>query len=154
MGSIFTSAAHGDVAVLRERSSLFVLCISGILIGVAVHLGGEFDSLVQRGDIVGAQESAGSGRKRGRTHSRCRSELEGMDMVKRNGLMPGEVGYDGYDLKLFEGVIFDVNGDEQGKEEGSSRTGTGAGTGAGAGTGTGTGAAGMTGSSNTTSKAK
>lgn len=113
VGSLFTYAAHGDVAVLRERSGLFVLVVSAALIGVAVYIGREFERLVWAGEVVGESPGARDG-SRGPTSGP-------FELPTRNGRKPGDVGYDGYDLQLFEGVFDDESGD--GGRNGSGASG-------------------------------
>jgi hypothetical protein len=90
-----------------------IVVLSVALIAVAYHLGEQFEGLVLTGHIVGDEGAVGAtpltfprgtaGCRRGRS-----SLQHSTEMVERGGLRPGDVGYDGYDLGLFEGVFEDA----------------------------------------------
>jgi hypothetical protein len=107
VGSLLTSLGRGDPTKLRHISEMPLLLISLVLIIVVWVTGKEFDSLVLNGIIVGDEDS-----KAGET---IRSIPQKQDSIDRNGRYPGEVGYEGYDSELFDGVEF---GSSKGEEEG------------------------------------
>ena len=110
VGSLFTSAAHGNLEVLRERSFAMIVVLSLALMAVAYHLGSEFESLVFTGRVIGDEGTLDTPTPPfppGAGHGRNSSQ-GAMELVERGGLRPGDVGYDGYDLGLFEGVFEDA----------------------------------------------
>jgi AAA family ATP:ADP antiporter len=94
-GSFITSLAHGNVAKLRNISEIPCIVLSVMLVALAWLIGTEFNRLIEQHITVGCDSSVFNGSY----------NVDGLPV--RNGLRPGDVGYDGYDLKLFEGVFDD-----------------------------------------------
>ena len=124
IGSFITYQSGGDLGVLRSVSELPCLILSIALLCVAYFIGREFDYNQKKGIIVGMPSSCvgagGVGVERGGGGGEYRSvRSQGSvgagvgvvgvyaDLPERNGRKPGDVGYDGYDLHLFEGVFED-----------------------------------------------
>ena len=126
IGSFITYQSGGDLGVLRSVSELPCLILSIALLCVAYFIGREFDYNQKKGIIVGMPSSCvgagGVGVERGGgggggEYRSVRSQgsvgagvgVVGVyaDLPERNGRKPGDVGYDGYDLHLFEGVFED-----------------------------------------------
>ena len=106
-GSLITRLGHGDSARLRTVAEVPTIVISLALIVVAVVAGNKFDSLIREGKIIGEEVELKE------QEMKMYSHLPVID-----GLKPGDVGYTGYDLKLFEGVFPE---DEKSGETTSSR---------------------------------
>eukprot|EP01041_Mallomonas_annulata_P011656 gene11656-24414_t len=89
IGSSITHFSHGKLDRLRKISELpaMIICIAYLLL--AWNTGKEFDKLIAGKIIVGENHTV----------------RDDKDAVI-NGLRPGDVGYEGYDPKLFEGVDF------------------------------------------------
>jgi AAA family ATP:ADP antiporter len=94
-GSFITSLAAGNAAKLRAISEIPCIIIAIILILLVWSIGKEFDRLIETHETVGCDNKVYNG-----TY-----DIDSLPV--RNGLRPGDVGYDGYDLKLFEGVFED-----------------------------------------------
>ena len=125
IGSFITYQSGGDLGILRSVSELPCLILSIALLCVAYFIGREFDYNQKKGIIVGmpSSSSVGVGAERGGggggEYRSVRSQgsvgagagvgVGGVyaDLPERNGRKPGDVGYDGYDLHLFEGVFED-----------------------------------------------
>jgi ATP/ADP translocase len=127
-GSSISHLAHGSVARLQLVSELPSFAISIIFLVLAWQAGTQFQYLVSNDLVVGectaAEENneGGGGGKGGGMSKGRRNRLSAAALNKlpeRNGLRPGDVGYDGYDPEgVFEGVF-----------EGHTGTGTGTGNG-------------------------
>ena len=91
-GSFITHIAHGDAYKLRAISEIPCLLISFSIMVLAWQIGTEFQYLTKENIIIGDEN-----RFLNLTQS----------LPTRNGLNPGDVGYDGYDLGLFHGTFDD-----------------------------------------------
>ena len=91
-GSFITHIAHGDAYKLRSISEIPCLLISFSIMILAWQIGSEFQYLTKQNIIIGDEN-----KYLNLTQS----------LPTRNGLNPGDVGYDGYDLGLFEGTFDD-----------------------------------------------
>jgi len=109
IGSLFTSAAHGSVQSLRDKTEVFVFVCSLGLLFAAYYVGQEFDRLTYRHEVVGDYNQEEKAKKENeiKTKSSSLSIHGSVELPERRGLRPGDVGYDGYDLRLFEGVFED-----------------------------------------------
>jgi len=113
LGSIITNMAHGDPQKLRNISEMPIIVISVLLLVLVWITGRQFDTLVRDRIIVGDEDSPTS---RLTSLSVDGDRYAGLEM--RNGLKPGDVGYDGYDLHFFEAVFSD---DEENNESLNSK---------------------------------
>lgn len=109
-GSFITYLAHGSVSRLQLVSELPSFAIAIMLLVFAWQVGTQFQYLVSTGLIVGEcsideenrhSVEAAPFRK---SSSRHRDDAYA-HLPERNGLRPGDVGYDGYDAELFKGVF-------------------------------------------------
>jgi AAA family ATP:ADP antiporter len=110
VGSVMTHLARGDVSRLRAIAELPMLVISLLLIAAAVVVGRDFEGLVGRDEVVGEDPAEALLRRK---HKRYRYDHNNhgysdtdnnhttAKLPTRNGLNPGDVGYDGYDLQLY-----------------------------------------------------
>jgi len=96
-GSFITNLSGGDATKLRTVAEIPCLVISLGVFLLAWSIGDEFTELVQSKTIVGKDVTAV-------VHLSEVSELY-LNLPERNGLRPGDVGYDGYDPQLFDGVF-------------------------------------------------
>lgn len=94
IGSIMTNASGSDVNKLRSISELPCLILSLVIILVAYSVGDEFQNLLKTGHIIDGVNKIPNNQKYAL-------------LPIKNGLKPGDVGYDGYDEELFEGVFED-----------------------------------------------
>ena len=109
-GSFISTHARGSVQRLQLVSELPSFAISIILIIVAWQAGTQFQYLVREGVIVGDsprdhEDEFGDYALKIKEYQHRGNKYS--ELVKRRGLKPGDVGYDGYDLGLFEGVFDD-----------------------------------------------
>eukprot|EP00597_Dinobryon_sp_UTEXLB2267_P000499 CAMPEP_0170059058 /NCGR_PEP_ID=MMETSP0019_2-20121128/1465_1 /TAXON_ID=98059 /ORGANISM="Dinobryon sp., Strain UTEXLB2267" /LENGTH=265 /DNA_ID=CAMNT_0010264187 /DNA_START=837 /DNA_END=1634 /DNA_ORIENTATION=+ len=93
-GSYMSSWTGGDVHKLRVVSEIPCLVIAFFILVLSWVIGTDFQALVKSNTVIGETAVAV-------TYAVDR------DGPIRNGLRPGDVGYDGYDLQLFEGVFED-----------------------------------------------
>jgi hypothetical protein len=108
VGSLITGYSAGDVRTLRAISEIPCLLLAVAIIALSWSIGNDFNELIDGNLIVGAHgihhhvhpRGSGSGDR-----SYSNSVYGDGELLVRNGLRPGDVGYDGYDLKLFEGVF-------------------------------------------------
>ncbi len=112
-GSLLTSLAAGNAATLRSTAEIPCLVLSAIIIFLAWSIGRDFEGLIASNTVVGDEHAhlsslGGAGQDIQR----------GLPVV--GGLQPGEVGYTGYDLHLFEGV-FDSSDEDEGSARNSSK---------------------------------
>ena len=96
IGSTITQSSHGDLRRLKDLSQFPCIVLSATCILLAWRIGEEFEKLVLHGLVVGADVVLST---RGNHASKA------LPMI--NGLLPGDVGYEGYDPDLFEGVFDD-----------------------------------------------
>lgn len=97
IGSLITNLSNGDVKKLRAISEIpcIILCI-GIII-LSWMLGIDFNRLVKKKIIIGDEIFSGIQYDTSSINNN----------IIRNGVKYGDVGFDGYDLDLFEGVFDD-----------------------------------------------
>jgi hypothetical protein len=117
-GSFLTHMAHGNINKLRLLSEIPCLLISLFIILLAYEIGKDFEILNRDNIIIGNDvgvvnypiDDIRNGLIPGNEYSgnKYPGDVEYPTLQTRNGLNPGDVGYDGYNLKLFEGV-FDSN---------------------------------------------
>jgi AAA family ATP:ADP antiporter len=100
VGSIITHLANGNVARLRAIAEMPMIIISLLLIGAAVVVGRDFEHLV-RHDIIVGEDPAEAAVRRLNSSSSQQQHAASDALPTRNGLRPGDVGYDGYDLALY-----------------------------------------------------
>lgn len=125
MGSFISILAYGDVTRLRNISEIPLLLLSLFIIFVTLNVGAEFDALIRARRVIGEElnpPSYHSGGHPGQHYDPYHSENSSAVHASaggagrdRNGLLPGMVGYDGYDLHLFDGV-FDSDEDDEDEE--------------------------------------
>jgi hypothetical protein len=126
IASIVTSLSAGDVNKLRRRSEIPMILISLIFIVIVWVTGREFDQLVKQKIIIGEELE----RSPEEIQERIERELKaaatagaGGELKRVNGLLPGEVGYGGYDPEeVFEGVDFEIYSKDQQLSPRGSRT--------------------------------
>lgn len=105
IASIITSLSGGDINKLRRRSEIPMILIALIFIIIVWKTGKEFDQLIQKNIIIGEELEHNPQE----IQERKRRDKLNDELKKINGLLPGEVGYSGYDPEeLFEGVDFDI----------------------------------------------
>lgn len=97
-GSFVTSLGGGSVRQLRMIAEVPCIVISVAIIALAWSIGTEFQHLVDNNIVVGSKEKFPVYHLDG-----LKVGAEGLPT--RKGLRPGDVGYDGYTLGLFEGVF-------------------------------------------------
>jgi AAA family ATP:ADP antiporter len=99
IGSLLTSFSYGDANRLRMISEMPCIIISLVILALAWSIGTDFQELVQRKRIVGDDT----------IHPvyDLGSYTTSPDLKIYEGKRPGEVGYSGYDLHLFQGVFDD-----------------------------------------------
>jgi len=109
IGSSITHFSHGDLHRLRVTSEIPVILLCVLYLAVASRVGLYFEDLIARHIVVGEEGSPSTS---------IRYDM-GYPII--NGLKPGDVGYQGYDLKLFDGVFMEENIDvvEKGDESAS-----------------------------------
>ena len=106
LGSLISGAAAGDPRRLRNISEIPSIIISLFLILVAFMVGRQFDKLVRDGTIIGNEDDDDVGMELNSLKNSAAPTKSYYDSLPiRNGLRPGDVGYDGYDMHLFEGVF-------------------------------------------------
>lgn len=84
---------NGDIQRVRYISEIPCLIISFISLAVAWSVGNDFQTLIKSHEVIGEERSFFYG------------DANSFNLPIRNGLKPGDVGYDGYDLHLFDGVF-------------------------------------------------
>lgn len=121
-GSMITGYAAGDVHKLRKFSEVPCLLLGVFIVMLAWSIGSDFSDLIEKNlcvtergivnkQLFVASQQPTSGRRGQRADNYYSQDGE---LLVRNGLRPGDVGYDGYGLKHFEGVFDD---DEERGEE-------------------------------------
>lgn len=108
-GSFISHMAHGSVSRLQLVSELPSFAISIILLVLAWQAGTQFQYLVDNNLIVGECTASEENNESGKVNPGAKKQRSDISMLPdRNGLWPGEVGYNGYDPDgLFAGVSFD-----------------------------------------------
>ena len=102
LGSVITSLSSGNVHKLRRLSEVPMIIISILFLIVVWITGKEFDQLIKQNIIVGRELVEDS------TENSHQQQLH-LNNKKINGLLPGDVGYSGYDPdEVFQGVDFDI----------------------------------------------
>lgn len=91
-GSFITHIAHGNANKLRAISEIPCLLISFFILMLAWQIGSEFQHLTNENIVIGEDNQ---------------QFVHTQSLPTRKGLNPGDVGYDGYDLGLFEGAFDD-----------------------------------------------
>lgn len=91
LGSLVTFFTMGDVNKLHSVAEVPILILAIAIIILTYNMGREFNSLVESNMIIGEPEG------------RLRMERREGDGPIIHGLRPGDVGYSGYDLELFDG---------------------------------------------------
>ena len=91
-GSFITHIAHGNSNKLRAISEIPCLLISLFILLLAWQIGTEFQYLTKENIIIGDENLTFNSTQ---------------GLPTRKGLNPGDVGYDGYNLGLFEGTFDD-----------------------------------------------
>lgn len=91
-GSFITHIADGDANNLRVISEIPCLLISLFILIVAWSIGSEFQHLTKENIVIGEENLL---------------YVHTQNLPTRKGLNPGDVGYDGYDLGLFDGAFDD-----------------------------------------------
>lgn len=121
LGSFVTNQSGGNISALHSLAELPSILLSAGLIVVAWRVGNDFESFVRHDIVIGAElEPAGApGARSPRSIDSSRPDFAGLP--ERRGLKPGDVGYDGYDLRLFEGVFEDDEEEEEEEEKASTR---------------------------------
>lgn len=110
LGSMITNWSGGSPSTLRHISEIPCLVVAFGIVILSWVLGSEFELLVERDVIVGeVQDVVEEQLISSSINRRLRRTITGKtpELPMRNGLLPGEVGYDGYDLHLFDGVEFE-----------------------------------------------
>lgn len=112
-GSLLTSLARGDPSRLRLISEIPCLIIASLIVLLAFSVGRDFQNLVDSNVTVGDEQlyvehHLLDGIQMGKPSSSSSSALP-----ERNGRRPGDVGYDGYDLHLFDGVFEEEEDDNE-----------------------------------------
>lgn len=105
IASIVTSLSAGDITKLRRRSEIPMIIIAFLFILIVWKTGGEFDQLIKNNIIIGEELEHNPEE----IQERKRRDKLNEELKKINGLLPGQVGYSGYDPdEVFEGVDFDI----------------------------------------------
>lgn len=122
-GSFISSHARGSVSRLQLVSEIPSFGVAITLLYFAWQVGSQFQYLIREGIVVG--ESEIEKEDENGDYARLKSVAVGdsknpFDFSVRRGLKPGDVGYDGYDLHLFDGVFEDADDDEE-SDGGSGR---------------------------------
>jgi AAA family ATP:ADP antiporter len=94
VASMITFLSFGRIDLLRKYSDIPLLLLTGLVIYLTWSIGNDFHELIDSKKIVGEEDLD-------------INHGDGMDGPMINGLKPGDVGYSGYDPKLFEGVFDD-----------------------------------------------
>ena len=122
VGSVITHLSNGQVAKLRAIAEMPMIVISLLLIAAAVVVGRDFERLVEQDVVVGEEPAEEDRRKRLKRDTIGAGYANAYNMNPNkntnntdpdaghgqkawllptlNGLNPGDVGYDGYDLAL------------------------------------------------------
>jgi hypothetical protein len=108
LGSVITRLSYGDSHKLKKIAEIPTITISILLIIIAWLAGIQFDKNISENIIVGDENH---------NNNQLNKENKNINTLKtqnlcRNGLYPGDVGYDGYDLHLFDGVFTDDDEDD------------------------------------------
>lgn len=101
-GSFITHIAHGDANKLRAISEIPCLLISFFILILAWQIGSEFQHLTKENIVIGEENQF---------------FVHAQNLPTRKGLNPGDVGYDGYDLGLFEGAFDDSEMEDEDEDE-------------------------------------
>lgn len=114
-GSFITSIAAGKAERLRNIAEIPCLLLSLCILAIAWSIGTMFQKLVEERVVVGGDNTVriskvAATRSREEWGSRSGS-YDYQDCPEINGLKPGDVGYSGYDLQLFDGVWPDEDKD-------------------------------------------
>jgi ATP:ADP antiporter, AAA family len=96
LGSFMTNMGGSNIRRLKHISEIPCLILSVAILAIAWSAGEEFQELVSSGKVIG---------KKGVQPMSAEDPYKHLPV--RNGLKPGDVGYDGYDLQLFDGVFDD-----------------------------------------------
>lgn len=94
IGSFITNMGNGKLQYLRNITEIPCLLLGIFIIYIAWSVGMDFENLLHNHHIIGDEE-----------FSLFYGNIKDMNLPIRNGLRPGDVGYDGYDLHLFDGVF-------------------------------------------------
>jgi ATP/ADP translocase len=115
VGSLITGYAAGDVVKLRLISEIPCIILSLLIVCLSWSIGKDFHQLIESNTVIGAHgiEPAVPHGLDYHGHGYNKHIIADSELAVRNGLRPGDVGYDGYDLKLFEGV-FEGEGEGEG----------------------------------------
>lgn len=124
VGSVITHLANGNVSRLRAIAEMPMIVISLLLIAAAVVVGRDFEQLVAQDVVVGEEPAEAEERRRRRLKldNKNHNTTNSSDYAAANtaghgqklwllptlnGLNPGDVGYDGYDLALYTDATTD-----------------------------------------------
>jgi hypothetical protein len=109
LGSLISYSAAGDAKKLRHIAEIPSIILALCFLVIVYMTGRKFDRLVRDGTIVGNEDDDNFGMELNSlqpSRSKADSQKAYYDNLQpRKGLLPGDVGYDGYDLHLFEGVF-------------------------------------------------
>lgn len=92
-GALISASAHGDAERLRMVSEVPCILLTIMVVLITFSCGTEFRKLVESNTIVGDELQTAT------------YTVDFNGPLTRKGLKPGDVGYDGYDLHLFDGVF-------------------------------------------------
>lgn len=115
LGSFVTNQSGGNISILHSLAEFPSILLSAGLIVIALRVGRDFEYYVNQNIIVGSELEVDGGRS-SRSLDSLRPDYAGLP--ERRGLKPGDVGYDGYDLRLFEGVFEEEDDEEEQKSTG------------------------------------
>jgi hypothetical protein len=109
-GSFISSHARGSVSRLQLVSEIPSFGVAITLLYFAWQVGSQFQYLIREGIVVG--ESEIDREDENGDYARAKivelgNSKDPFNFSVRRGLKPGDVGYDGYDLHLFDGVFED-----------------------------------------------
>lgn len=107
LGSLISYSAAGNAKKLRHIAEIPSIILSLCFLVIVFVAGRKFDRLVRDGTIVGNEDEDNVGMElNSLKSSNSKSSHSYYDNLQpRNGVLPGDVGYDGYDMHLFEGVF-------------------------------------------------
>lgn len=111
LGSVITSLSSGDVQKLRRLSEIPMILIAVLFLIVVWITGKEFDQLIQQNIVIGKELEENSSHYNNNNNNNNNNNDGNNNTNRRriNGLLPGDVGYSGYDPdEVFEGVDFDI----------------------------------------------
>jgi AAA family ATP:ADP antiporter len=97
LGSFLNRLVQRNVHSVNLELLGIAVSLGSMLIYTVWQIGTMFDGLIEEGRVVGNSRQG--------MLKALNSRFAHLPV--RNGVKPGEVGYDGYDMELFEGVVFD-----------------------------------------------